>query len=133
MGIEEDLFEALKYATMGGKSVPFDNMLKVLMNSVEINTLKRMQVDLAKMQEQLGKRILELTRQIPASKGTTGTTMDPYTILGVSPDASKEEVEAAYRSKAKKHHPDVTHAETDEQMMMINAAYAAIKQFKGWS
>jgi DnaJ-domain-containing protein 1 len=131
MGIEEDLFEAMKYATMGsGKSVPFDNMLKTLMSTVEINTLKRMQADLAKMQEQLGKRILELTRQIPTSKGTT---MDPYTILGVSPDASKEEVEAAYRSKAKKHHPDATHAKTDEQMMMINAAYAAIKQFKGWS
>lgn len=131
MGIEEDLFEAMKYATMGGgKSVPFDNMLKTLMSSVEINTLKQMQSQLAKMQEQLNKRILELSKQIPISKGTT---MDPYTILGVSPDASEEEVRAAYRRKAQEHHPDATHAKTDEQMMMINAAYEAIKRFKGWS
>ena len=31
---------------------------------------------------------------------------DAYRILGVSPDASNDEVKAAYRKMALKHHPD---------------------------
>ena len=32
---------------------------------------------------------------------------DPYKILGVSPDASKDEIKSAYRKKAKLYHPDL--------------------------
>jgi hypothetical protein len=32
--------------------------------------------------------------------------MDPYKILGIEPTASREEIDAAYREKVKKHHPD---------------------------
>jgi DnaJ domain/Protein of unknown function (DUF1232) len=31
---------------------------------------------------------------------------DPYSVLGVSPGASKEEIKAAYRRQAAKYHPD---------------------------
>jgi DnaJ domain len=33
-------------------------------------------------------------------------SLDPRTVLGVSPDASLEEIHDAYRAKSKKHHPD---------------------------
>ena len=32
---------------------------------------------------------------------------DPYKVLGLSPDATDEEVKAAYRKLAKKYHPDL--------------------------
>jgi DnaJ-class molecular chaperone len=59
---------------------------------------------------------------------------DPYAVLGVSRIASKEEISAAYRKKAKENHPDtVAHlgAElrdlAEEKMKEINAAYDLLK------
>ena len=53
---------------------------------------------------------------------------DPYKVLGVSPNASDDEVKRAYRQLAKKYHPDANpgdrHAE--QRMKEINAAYDAI-------
>ena len=54
---------------------------------------------------------------------------DPYKVLGVSPDASDEEIKRAYRRLAKKYHPDVNpgDAEAARKMQEINAAYEQIK------
>ena len=56
---------------------------------------------------------------------------DPYKVLGVSPDASDEEIKKAYRELAKKYHPDnyVNNPLSDlaaEKMKEINEAYDAI-------
>lgn len=53
--------------------------------------------------------------------------MDPYRELGVSPDASEEEIKSAYRALAKKYHPDANPEGTAEKMNRINAAYAMIR------
>lgn len=54
---------------------------------------------------------------------------DPYKVLGVSPDASDEEVKRAYRALAKKYHPDRNpgDAAAARKMREINAAYEQIK------
>lgn len=58
---------------------------------------------------------------------------DPYKILGVSRDATDEEIKKAYREMVKKYHPD-NYANTpmaelaEEKMKEINQAYDLIKQ-----
>ncbi len=52
-----------------------------------------------------------------------------YKMLGVSPSASWEEVEKAYRRKAKIHHPD--HGGDEDTMRALNEAYAQLKAVRG--
>lgn len=60
---------------------------------------------------------------------------DPYEVLGVSPNASDEEVKKAYRDLARKYHPDnyVNNPLADlaqEKMKDINEAYNAITKMR---
>ena len=53
---------------------------------------------------------------------------DPFALLGLTADASSDELTAAYRAAAKEWHPDRrSDAEASERMARINAAYDAAR------
>ena len=53
---------------------------------------------------------------------------DPYEVLGVSRDASADEIKSAYRKLAKKYHPDLHPGDEEcaKKMQEVNAAYDQI-------
>lgn len=55
---------------------------------------------------------------------------DPYKVLGVSPEASEEEIKKAYRELSKKYHPDLNPGDESaaKKMSDINAAYDQIQK-----
>lgn len=58
--------------------------------------------------------------------------MDYYEVLGVSPQASDQEIKTAYRKLVKKYHPDVVkdHPELTNKMYEIQAAYQVVGDAK---
>ena len=60
---------------------------------------------------------------------------DPYSVLGVSPNATDEEVKKAYRKLSRKYHPDANinnpnRAAAEEKFKEVQAAYDQIVKAK---
>lgn len=59
-------------------------------------------------------------------------TKDLYAVLGLAPDASKDEIKTAYRKLAREHHPDVNPDDSagEERFKEISAAYNVLSDEK---
>ncbi len=77
-----------------------------------------------------------------ASRAPQEQRPDPYAVLGVSPDASEQEIKEAYRRLVRDYHPDRLVALglpedfvklANEKLAAINAAYETIKKQRGFS
>lgn len=69
----------------------------------------------------------DTTPEPDTSRNTGGNNLDMcYRLLGISPTAPWDEIERAYRAKAKKHHPD--HGGDEDAMRALNEAYALLKK-----
>lgn len=57
---------------------------------------------------------------------------DPYSVLGVTPAATEDEIKKAYRALAKKYHPDVNNGspEAERKMKEVNEAYSAVMKMR---
>ena len=57
--------------------------------------------------------------------------MNPYDVLGVSKDASDQEIKRAYRKLSKKYHPDLNHEPgAEEKFKEVQQAPAADYRIK---
>ena len=57
---------------------------------------------------------------------------NPYSVLGISENASEDEIKAAYRNLAKRYHPDVNGGspQAEQKMKEINEAYQMLLKSK---
>jgi hypothetical protein len=53
--------------------------------------------------------------------------MDPFAVLGLTPDATLEEAAEAYKRLAKRWHPDVMGVEGQARMIEVNVAYELLR------
>ena len=118
MGIEDDMFNAFKYAGFGKRSDP-TVMIHTLLRNLEVSMLSQMST-----------RIQARLRELSSEETPQDDSMDPFEILGVNMDSTREEVDRAYKVKAKEAHPDV--GGSNIEMAKVNAAYEAIRMFKNW-
>lgn len=66
----------------------------------------------------------------PEARGNTQGDLEMcYRLLGLTPHARWEEVEQAYRKKAKVHHPD--RGGDEDAMRTLNEAYMRLKKARG--
>lgn len=121
MSIEDDLFNMFKYSGIN-KGQDVNQLLGTLVRNAHINALKAIRL-------QLDRNIKMLIGEASMNEAYD-PSLNPYTILNVDPEATKETIDKAFKKKAWSAHPD--HGGSNQEMIKVNAAYEAIKQFRSW-
>ncbi len=80
----------------------------------------------------LGRWVMEAVVGRPGSRHAVPPSQTDvelcYRLLGLSPSATWDEIQSAYRRKAKVHHPD--HGGDEDAMRALNEAYQTLKRIK---
>lgn len=103
------------------------------MNSSELNFLKQINADLGLSSDNLTKIIAiyaaysEHRKEKETAKPGSGSKKYAYEILGVSKNASQEEIKKAYRQLVKLHHPDKFATGTESQQKMAAEKFVEIQ------
>jgi len=118
MAIEDDLFNMLRYGKLTDSKMLLE-LITGMIASMELQMLKGMRA-------QINGQISSLQKRQPSMPGE----LNPFKILDVDMNSTKEEVDRAYREKSWQHHPD--QGGSNDDMVKVNAAYEAIKVFRGW-
>lgn len=82
-------------------------------------------VEALRMNEKRG--IADVVREAYMALPAPEKKRDPWEVLGLRPDADAEDIEAMYRAKAKRLHPDMTEGD-DARMKELNAAYEEVRK-----
>ena len=98
-------------------------VLRQVANELRISAFELAQID-ALVQATFG-----IGPEIDSSPSTRATLTDAYSVLGVSPHASDDEVKRAYRRKMSQHHPDklVSRGLPDEMFALANERTQQVK------
>ena len=116
---EDILSQMFSFMNVGGGQ-DINELLNTLMRNTQINMLRQ-------LRRTIDQNIKTLTAE---GEESTDPEMDPYVILGISEKATRDEIDKAFKKKAKEVHPDV--GGSQQEFIKVNAAYEAIKQFRGW-
>jgi hypothetical protein len=131
--IEEDLANAMKFAgfaQFGGK-FNMGGLTKIALLNMRLNMLKTIRSNIGIQIAQLEGILRDANASTgPRADSTYRDDMNPFVILNVDPDASRDEIDKAYKKKARECHPDK--GGTDMDMVKVNAAYESIKMMRGW-
>jgi hypothetical protein len=65
-----------------------------------------------------------VTREPRVVTATRAQPVDPHAVLGVTSEATLDEIKVAFRKKALEHHPD--HGGSDEQFIALKRAYDSL-------
>ncbi len=121
--IEDELFNTFKHFTTGsespnsGRRPPPKMDPNAMINIMLLGTLKQMQ-----------SRINQIVGQLEGR--TSNMNFDPYEVFGLTSGCTKEDLDRAYRERAKILHPDA--GGSNDMMAALNMARDMIYKMKGW-
>ena len=101
------------------------------MESKRDRTREKYHSDWGDEYEEIGTRRNTLRDKEFREAAQDGELPDYYDILGVSRDATPDEIKKRFRELAKQTHPDRTGGDSEEEMSMINKAYEVLSDDEG--
>lgn len=117
----------VKFAHPSGQMI----QLKMDSESRAIDNLQQLRLGLNEMRNIYRRGLESMVRTAYMQLNAPEIVRDPYEVLGVRPDEDIEFIEAAYKIKAKRAHPDMGGSE--EAMKNLNDAIERIRAAKAMS